>query len=82
MQNKDQEVRNKIIIELDADDYEKRKEAKLMLDAVSMKTAIESYYNDVLRVYYKHKDLTDDQYKLLEEIREGLHEHFFDFFDD
>lgn len=75
-------MKNKIIIELDADQPDSREEAKLMLDAVKMKCATDSYYNDVLRNYFKYAELKDNQYDILEEVREKLQEHFADFLYD
>lgn len=50
-----------------------------MLRASSMQCAINCYYDDVLRKYYKYPEnykLTDDQQEFLEKIMGELNEHF------
>lgn len=56
-----------------------KEEAMKMLKASSMQCAIDCYYDDVLRKYYKHPDshgVTDEQHEFLERIMEELKEHF------
>ena len=72
---------NEIIIKLDIEDYDKRQEAVLMLNASNMKGAIDTYYSCVLRGYLKHMDLTKDQYEIVEKINKDSYEHFEEFLD-
>lgn len=73
---------NQIIFKLSLEDYESREEAKVMLQASDMYVAINCYYDDVLRKYFKYEDITQDQYDLLHKVTGELHEYFGRFFSE
>ena len=51
-----------------------------LIKARSMKLAIDTYYESVIRPY-KYRDITSDQLVILEEIKGSLFEHFEEFID-
>lgn len=73
---------NKIIIELDLEDHDKRREAHHMLNAEMMHDTIQTYYDTVLRKYYKWAQLTDGEHSMLVGITKDLKEHFDNFLED
>lgn len=72
----------KITLTFDGDvdeNFEER--AKMCIDAERMSLAINFYYEHTFRKY-KHAELTEEQDKLLEEIKDSLREHFEEFLED
>lgn len=52
------------------------KEMECFLNAPEMFAAIRSCYRQVLREFYKHRELTEDQQQIRDEINEKLTSHF------
>ena len=57
-------------------------EAKALTEAMGMKIAINSYYDDIIRDYLKYAELSEEKYKLVDEINDKLRDHFAEFIDD
>lgn len=53
--------------------------AKASIDAIPMKIAIDRYHSEIIRPILKYRDLTADQYEIVEEISDKLREHFWEF---
>ena len=56
--------------------------ALALTQAIGMKIAINSIYNDVLRSYLKYDDLSAEELKIVEEIQDKLNTHFEDYLDN
>lgn len=71
----------KFTIEITDDEDNFHWKVQAYVQAIPMKLAIESYYNEVLRNYHKYIELEPKQVELLEEITNKLRTHFGEFCD-
>lgn len=67
---------SKIVIDFNIDSSEDRDHVKYILDARGMRCSIENYCHEVLRGFVKHRNLSDAQLKIVEEMVQKSMEYF------